>query len=235
MRLRKKWWAKPELEKDSKVIFTPSEFKGKWKEIFGNDQPIHLELGCGRGRFITELAKENPKINYLALDLHHELLVKVLRKANENHLNNLRIIPMNIENIGEVFSRDEIEKIYINFCNPWPSNRHHRRRLTHPNFLKIYQTFLKKESEVWFKTDDETLFADSLSYFKVAGFTELSRSYDLGHSDFRGNIQTEYEKKFSSQGIRIKFAQFKNQGNQGDSSPIYEERVSGKESRLNLL
>jgi tRNA (guanine-N7-)-methyltransferase len=214
MRLRKKWWAKPELEKDSKVIFTPSEFKGKWKELFDNDQPIHLELGCGRGRFITELARENPKINYLAMDLHHELLVKVLRKANENHLNNLRIVPMNIENIDEVFSRDEIEKIYINFCNPWPSNRHHRRRLTHPNFLKRYQTFLKKESEVWFKTDDEALFAESLNYFKMAGFTELYRTYDLGLSDFRGNIQTEYEEKFSNQGIRIKFAQFKNQGNQ---------------------
>lgn len=210
MRLRKKWWAKPELEKDPKVIFTPSEFKGRWQELFGNNQPIHLELGCGRGRFITELARENPEINYLALDVHHELLVKVLRKANENTLNNVRIIPMNIENIEEVFALDEIELIYINFCNPWPSNRHHRRRLTHPNFLRRYQTFLKKGSEIWFKTDDDLLFTDSLAYFQAAGFTELYRTYDLGQSDFQGNIQTEYEEKFSNQGIRIKFAQFRN-------------------------
>ncbi|HVJ48967.1 tRNA (guanosine(46)-N7)-methyltransferase TrmB [Desulfitobacterium sp.] len=210
MRLRKKWWAKPEMEKDHKVIFTPSEFKGKWKELFGNDHPIHLELGCGRGRFITEFARMNPEINYIAIDAHNELLVYVLRKANENHLDNLRIVPMYIENVGDIFAPDEIEKIYINFCNPWPSKRHHKRRLTHPNFLRIYQTFLKKGSEVWFKSDDELLFTDSLEYFKDTGFNELYRTFDLKQSDFHGNIQTEYEEKFSNQGIKIKFGRFKN-------------------------
>lgn len=220
MRLRKKWWAGPELEKDNKVILTPSEFKGKWQELFGNDQPIHLELGCGRGRFITELARVNTNINYIAIDVHNELLVKVLRKANENNLNNVRIIPMNIENIGEVFASDEIEKIYINFCNPWPSNRHQRRRLTHPNFLRLYQTFLKQGAEVWFKTDDESLFIKSLEYFKDSGFTELFRTYDIGQSDFQGNIQTEYEEKFSSQGIRIKFGRFKKGGSNKHPSKL---------------
>lgn len=212
MRLRKKKWAKPELEKDHKVIFAPSELKGKWQELFGNDQPIHLELGCGRGRFITELARVNTNINYIAIDIHNELLVKVLRKVNENNLSNIRIIPMNIENIGNVFASDEIEKIYINFCNPWPSNRHHRRRLTHPNFLRLYQSFLKQGSEVWFKTDDESLFTESLEYFKASGLTELFRSYDIVQSDFQGNIQTEYEEKFSNQGIKIKFGRFKKGG-----------------------
>lgn len=212
MRLRKKWWAKPELEKDHRVIFTPSEFKGKWHELFGNDQPIHLELGCGRGRFITELARLNPNINYIAIDAHNELLVYVSRKTNENHLNNIRIIPIYIETIGDVFAPDEIDKIYINFCNPWPSNRHHKRRLTHPNFLRRYQTFLKQGSEVWFKTDDDMLFTESLKYFRDTGFTELYRTYDLLQSDFLGNILTEYEEKFSNQGIKIKFGQFKKGG-----------------------
>lgn len=209
MRLRKKWWAKPELEKDHKAIFNPSECKGKWQELFGNDQPIHLELGCGRGRFITELARVNTNINYIAIDVHNELLVYVLRKANENHLNNVRIIPIYIENIGEVFAPDEIDKIYINFCNPWPNKRHHKRRLTHPNFLRLYQTFLKQGSEIWFKTDDELLFAESLEYFRDTGFSEFYRTYDLEQSDLQGNILTEYEEKFSNQGIKIKFGRFK--------------------------
>ena len=210
MRLRKKWWAKPELEKDPKVIFTPSEHKGKWKDFFGNDHPIYLELGCGRGRFINQLAKMNPNINYIALDAHNELLIHVLRKANECQLNNIKVIPLYIENIGDIFAQDEIEKIYINFCNPWPNRRHHKRRLTHPNFLKIYQNFLKNGSEIWFKTDDELLFTDSLKYFEVAGFNELYKTYDLYQSDLRGNIMTEYEEKFCNQGIKIKFGRFRN-------------------------
>jgi tRNA (guanine-N7-)-methyltransferase len=183
MRLRKKPWAKPELERDEKVIFNPIDFQGKWKEIFDNDFPIHLELGCGRGSFITQLAKLNPQINYIAIDIHPELLVYVLRKANDNKINNLRIIPMYIENIGSVFTFNEIEKIYINFCNPWPNKRHHKRRLNHPNFLKLYKSFLKENAEIWFKTDDEFLFEDSLEYFQSQGFREVYKTYDLQHSD----------------------------------------------------
>lgn len=208
MRLRKKTWAKPELEKDNKVIFNPTEFQGKWNECFDNDFPIHLELGCGRGSFITQLAKINPQINYIAIDIHPELLVYVLRKTNETKLNNLRIIPMYIETIGNIFAPDEIEKIYINFCNPWPNKRHHKRRLTHPNFLKMYQSFLKENAEVWLKTDDESLFTDSLEYFQSQGFKEVFKTYNLQESDFEGNIKTEYEEKFLEQGIRIKSAHF---------------------------
>lgn len=208
MRLRKKGWAKPELEKDPKVIFTPLEHKGKWKELFGNNQPIHLELGCGRGRFINQLADTNKNINYIALDVYDELLVHVLRRANENQLNNIRVIPINIGNIGDLFAQDEIEKIYINFCTPWPNKRHHKRRLTHQNFLRVYQAFLKEGSEIWFKTDNNLLFTDSLEYFKETGFKELYRTYDLHESDFQGNVMTEYEEKFSRQGIKIKFGRF---------------------------
>lgn len=210
MRLRKKEWAKPELEKDPKVIFTPSEHKGKWKELFGNNYPIHLELGCGRGCFINQLANMNHNINYLAIDVYDELLVHVLRRANENHLRNLKVIPINIENIGEIFAQDEIEKIYINFCTPWPKKKHHKRRLTHPNFLQLYQTFLKDGSEIWLKTDDDLLFTDSLEYFRAAGFNELYRTYDLHQSDFQGNVMTEYEEKFYHQRVKIKFVRVKN-------------------------
>lgn len=209
MRLRKKKWAKPELEKDSKVIFDPAQFKRKWREFFGNDAPIQLELGCGRGSFITQLAEKNPNINYIAIDIHNELLVYVLRKVNEKNLNNVRIIPMYIENIGNVFDHEEIDRVYINFCNPWPNKRHHKRRLTHPNFLRIYKTFLNSESEIWFKTDDDLLFADSLEYFKAEGFKEIYKTLDLHQSGFKENIRTEYEEKFSEQGIKIKFGIFK--------------------------
>jgi len=211
LRLRKKRWAKPELEKDSKVIFTPSDYKGRWKEIFGNDNPIHLELGCGRGSFITQLAGRNKNINYIVIDTHPELLVYVLRKLNANNLINVKIIPMKIEDITDVFCQNEIEKIYINFCNPWLSNRHHKRRLTHPNFLRKYLTFLKSKSEIWFKTDDENLFTDSLKYFREAGFSEIYKTEDLSESGFEENIRTEYEEKFINQGIKIKFAMFRSQ------------------------
>ncbi len=209
MRLRKKWWARPEMEKDEKSIMDPFPLKGKWQEHFGNDNPIHVELGCGKGQFISTLAKENPDINYIAIDLKDEVLVFVLRKINEMGLTNVRIIPVFIERIDEIFSEDEISKIYINFCNPWPKVSHHKRRLTHPRFLTKYKTFIKKGTEVWFKTDDDDLFESSLEYFKDEGFEELYRTWDLLDSDFEGNVMTEYEEKFSSFGMKIKFGIFK--------------------------
>lgn len=209
MRLRKKWWARPEMEKDEKSIMDPFPLKGKWQEHFGNDNPIHVELGCGKGQFISTLAKQNPDINYIAIDLKDEVLVFVLRKINEMGLTNVRIIPVFIERIDEIFSEDEISKIYINFCNPWPKVSHHKRRLTHPRFLTKYKTFIKKGTEVWFKTDDDDLFESSLEYFKDEGFEELYRTWDLLDSDFEGNVMTEYEEKFSSFGMKIKFGIFK--------------------------
>lgn len=208
MRLRRKKWAKPELEKDKKYIFQPSEFKGKWREVFNNDDPIHLELGCGRGRFIAELAEINKHINYIAIDVYDELLVYVLRKANEKQLDNLIILQLDIENIENIFAPEEIERIYLNFSTPWPSRRHHRKRLTYPNFLQKYKTFLKESAEIWFKTDNEPFFLDSLKYFESEGFECTYITYDLHQSDFVGNIMTEYESKFSQQGMNIKFGKF---------------------------
>ncbi|HHY26141.1 MAG TPA: tRNA (guanosine(46)-N7)-methyltransferase TrmB [Desulfitobacterium dehalogenans] len=208
MRLRRKAWARPELENDPKVIYNPMDYKENWHEVFGKDQPIHLELGCGRGQFISQCAELNSHINYIAIDLYDEVLVKALRKINEKNLINVRIIPMNIAKLEDVFNKDQIEKIYINFCNPWPSRRHHHKRLTHPQFLTVYKKLMKDHSEIWFKTDDDELFKDSLKYFESEGFIEKYSTLDLHRSEFRENVMTEYEEKFSNQGMKIKFGIF---------------------------
>ena len=172
MRLRKKWWARPELEASDLFIKKPQELKGKWKEEFGNNNPIHLELGCGRGAFLRQNCINNPNINYVAVDLKDEVLIYTLRNLqNEgNELRNGRIVALNISFIADLFEKDEIDKIYINFCNPWPKDRHNKRRLTYTKFLEEYKKFLKPGGEIWFKTDDTDLFNDSQEYFKEAGF-----------------------------------------------------------------
>lgn len=205
MRLRKKWWARPEMEASSIVITRPFDKKGLWKEEFGNSNPIHLELGCGRGKFICEKAKENPNINYIAIDLKDEVLVYGIRKVQEAELSNVRFIPMNIGFIADVFDKDEISKIYINFCNPWPKKSHNKRRLTHTKLLTEYKKFIKPETEIWFKTDDVDLFEASLDYFKDNSFSLEFVTYDLHQSGFDKNIMTEYEEKFTSLGMKTMF------------------------------
>ncbi|BDR74947.1 tRNA (guanosine(46)-N7)-methyltransferase TrmB [Clostridium tetani] len=205
MRLRKKWWARPEMEASSLVITNPKEYKGKWMEEFKNNNSIHLELGCGRGGFMQEKALKNPNINYVAVDLKDEILIYVLRKLKEKEIENVKIVPLNIAFISEVFEKDEIEKIYINFCNPWPKLRHNKRRLTHNKFLDDYKKFLKNQGEIWFKTDDIGLFEDSQEYFKESGFSIEYITYDLHKSDFKDNIMTEYETKFTSMGMKTMF------------------------------
>lgn len=205
MRLRKKWWARTEMEENPYFIENHFEQYSKWREVFNNDNPIYLELGCGWGKFLSENAANNKDINYIGIDLKDEVLVYSLRKIKEQELNNARILAMNICFIDKVFGEDEIDRIYINFCNPWPKLRQNKRRLTHSGFLKKYKGFLKPSSEIWFKTDDDGLFEDSLSYFKEEGFNIKFITYDLHQSDFTGNVMTEYEEKFSKRGIKIKF------------------------------
>lgn len=205
MRLRKKWWARPEMEQSSLFICEPNLNKGKWRDIFENDNDIHLELGCGRGKFAAQKALQNPDINYIAIDLKDEVLVYVIRKAEENKLKNIRITALNIGFIESIFDKDEISRIYINFCNPWPKARHNKRRLTHSAFLKKYKTFLKAHGQIWFKTDDKDLFEDSITYFSESGFKILFLTYDLHKWGFNENVMTEYEEKFTSSGIKIMF------------------------------
>lgn len=211
MRPRYKHWARPELEASSFVITNPFEYKGKWAEEFGNTNPIYLELGCGMGKFISENAFNNPDINYIGIDLKNEVLVGSKRSVEEK-LNykgegpiNVRLIPLEIAFIEKVFDRGEISRIYINFCNPWPKIRHNKRRLTHTTFLSRYKTFLKPHSLIWFKTDDRDLFEASQEYFKSSNFSINYLTYNLHKSDFKYNIETEYEKKFTILGKSTMF------------------------------
>ena len=212
MRLRKKPWARPELEACNFFIINPSENKGKWRESFNNNNPIYLELGCGKGTFIAVHGSENEDINYIAIDIKDEVLVLAKRNIEkaynekDREVNNLKLMAQEISLIEDVFSKDDIvNRIYINFCNPWPKERHKKRRLTFTKQLEKYKTFLVENGEIYFKTDDDNLFEESLEYFKEAGFNIEYITYDLHNSDVKGNVRTEHENMFSEQGIKIKF------------------------------
>lgn len=205
MRLRKKWWAVPEMKENPLVIFDAENYKDKWNEEFKNENPINLELGCGKGKFISEIAEKNKDKNYCVLDLDTNAIVYATRKIKDLELFNVRAIPTNIEKIDEFFNKDSISRIYINFCNPWPKKRHHKRRLTHPNFLNKYKNLLKEEGEIHFKTDDDDLFNTSVEYFSENGFEVILATYDLANFDYPQNIETEYERKFKGLEINIKF------------------------------
>ncbi|MBR3255783.1 MAG: tRNA (guanosine(46)-N7)-methyltransferase TrmB [Clostridia bacterium] len=214
MRIRYKKWARPELEASEFYIDDPEKLKGKWKEEFENSQnPLFLELGCGKGQFISKLAVQNPNINYLAIDLVDAMLGLAKRNIEEEYkLNNLepknvRITRFDIERILLILDKqDKVDRIYINFCNPWPKGKHRKKRLTHTRQLEKYKEFLVPNGEVFFKTDDDGLFESSLGYFEEAGFEIVKKTYDLHSEDiFDGkNIETEHEKMFSEQGIKIK-------------------------------
>jgi len=205
MRLRKKWWARPELEKSPLVIIEPRDLKCKWSELFGNDNEIYLELGCGRGEFITKNAIKNPDKNYIAIDLKDEVLVCTLRNVEQAEISNVRIIPLEIAFIDEIFGEDEISRIFINFCNPWPKERHNKRRLTHTKFLSKYKEFIRANTEIWFKTDNKDLFEASMEYLTSSDFEINYYTYDLHDSSFTENIPTEYENKFARLGMKIMF------------------------------
>ena len=213
MRIRFKPWARPELEASKFYIDNPEEYKGKWKEAFKEpSNELHLELGCGKGNFISQLAVKNHNINYLAIDLVDAMLGLAKRnieqKYNENNkeIDNIIITRYDIERILNILNlEDNVKRIYINFCNPWPRGKHHKKRLTHIRQLDKYKQFLQKNGEIFFKTDDDSLFADSLLYFKQTGFTIEKFTYDLEKEEnFWDNIVTEHEQMFMNEGIKIK-------------------------------
>lgn len=213
MRIRYKKWARPELEASKFYEDEPEKWKGKWKEHFENrKQPFMLELGCGKGQFISKLAVENQNINFLAIDLVDAMLGLAKRNIEQEYLNeniepkNVIITRFDIERINLILDKkDEVERIYINFCNPWPKGKHRKKRLTHSRQLEKYKEFLKPNAEVYFKTDDDGLFESSIIYFEESGFEILKKTYNLHEEPiFERNIETEHEKMFSEQGIRIK-------------------------------
>lgn len=213
MRIRYKKWARPELEASKFYIDDPEKMKGKWQTYFKNQQnPIHLELGCGKGQFISKIASNNQNINYIAIDLVDAMLGLAKRNIEQEYQEknieptNVALTRFDIERINLILDeKDKIERIYINFCNPWPKGKHRKKRLTHTRQLEKYKQFLSKNAEIYFKTDDDDLFNSSLIYFEESGFEIISKTYDL-HKEpiFENNIETEHEKMFSEQGIKIK-------------------------------
>lgn len=179
-----------------------NELKGRWNEKFKNDNPIHVEFGTGRGKFITTLAKQNPNINYIAFEIKEEVLIKGVEKANEANLNNILFAWANVSSIDQYFDNGELSRIYINFCDPWPKKRWSKRRLTHSNFLNIYKELLNKDGELHFKTDNQDLFEFSLNEISANCWRLKNISLDLTKSEFK-NITTEYEDKFISYGMKI--------------------------------
>ena len=213
MRIRYKKWARPELEASKFYEDEPEKWKGKWKNHFENPKlPLMLELGCGKGQFISKLALENENINYLAIDLVDAMLGLAKRNIEQEYKNankepkNILITRFDIERIGLILGKeDQIQRIYINFCNPWPRGKHRKKRLTHTRQLEKYKEFLKPEAEIYFKTDDDELFNDTLIYLKDTEFEILKKTYDLHNKPiFEENIETEHEKMFSKQGMKIK-------------------------------
>lgn len=210
MRMRTKPWARPELAACPYFVAEPKQLCGQWKTQFVSGGPIHLEVGCGKGVFLAELAAQNPGVNYIGVDLSSDILGVARRniqnRFGDRSVENVVLTRFNVEQCGDVFSRaDEIERLYICFCNPWPRNKHKKRRLTHPRQLKNYKLFLTSSAEIHFKTDDENLFRDSKKYFQECGFQIIYQTEDLHASDYPGNILTEHEIMFSQQGIPIKF------------------------------
>ena len=212
MRLRKKPWARTELEACDFFIVNPKELKGKWNDSYKRKQPLYLELGCGKGTFMAVHASHNKNINYIAIDIKDEVLVLAKRNIEKafnelgESIDNVKLMAQEILLIDEILGEeDEIERIYINFCNPWPKERHKKRRLTHNRQLENYKKFLKDNGEIWFKTDDDELFEESLEYFKESGFNIKYITYDLHNSDFKENVKTEHEEMFTAQGIKTKF------------------------------
>ena len=213
MRIRFKPWARPELEASDFYRDNPEELKDKWIQEFKNQEnPIYLELGCGKGQFISKLAVSHPEINFIAIDLVDAMLGLAKRAVEEEYkkvnkeVDNVLLTRFDIERILLILGeKDAIKRIYINFCNPWPKGKHRKKRLTHTRQLEKYKQFLSEDGEIYFKTDDDDLFRSSLGYFEEAGFEIIAKTYDL-HAEpiWENNIETEHEKMFSEQGVKIK-------------------------------
>ncbi|NLN66036.1 MAG: tRNA (guanosine(46)-N7)-methyltransferase TrmB [Clostridiaceae bacterium] len=204
MRLRNVPGAREKLQNHPNFITKPENLKGKWSEYFKNSDPLHVEIGSGKGKFITTLANQNSDINYIAMEKFATVLLKLIKKTPEEGLPNLAVINCEAELIAQCFDPGEISKIYLNFSDPWPRKRHAKRRLTNIRFLQVYSKLLKDDGTISFKTDNQDLFDFSISQFELAGFLLQDITYDLHKSSLlEGNITTEYEERFISQGLPI--------------------------------
>lgn len=215
MRIRKKKWAEPELSVCDFYVKNPDDYAGKWNDAFSKKQPLYLEIGCGKGGFAGQLALKNPDKNIIAVDIKVDMLgvgrrtiVKLFQDAgkSENDITNLLLVKYNVEMLDKIITKqDKIDRLFINFCNPWPRAKHKKRRLTYYKKLEMYKTFLKDDSEIRFKTDDDELFDESIEYFEQSGYEITYMTRDLHASNVSDNIETEHEKMFSAEGIKIKY------------------------------
>ena len=205
MRLKNVPGAREVIAESSLVVHEPEKQKGNWQQVFGNDHPVHIEIGMGKGRFICEMAKTHPDINYIGIEKYSSVLLRAIQKMEEEPLPNLLFIRMDAENIDEVFGLDEVDRIYLNFSDPWPKDRHAKRRLPSKEFLARYDRFLKKDGVLEFKTDNRGLFDFAVEELPQAGWKLVKITYDLHHDEemMQGNVMTEYEQKFSSMGNPI--------------------------------
>lgn len=204
MRLRHIPGAEQMIEESPFVIQKPEERKGKWHEVFGNHNPIYIEVGMGKGKFIMELARTNPEINYIGIERYSTVMLKALQKREQLQLSNIYFMCVDAKNMAEIFEPGEVARIYLNFSDPWPKDRHAKRRLTSPQFMEVYDKILSRDGRVEFKTDNRGLFDYSLESVPEAGWKILESTFDLHHSEMaEGNVMTEYETKFAAEGKPI--------------------------------
>ncbi|WEG73725.1 tRNA (guanosine(46)-N7)-methyltransferase TrmB [Vagococcus intermedius] len=204
MRVRNKPWAKDRiLEYPQYVVSDPENWKGRWQQRFKQEQPIHIEVGTGKGQFITEMAKANPDINYIGIEIEMSVLVVALDKLIAEELPNLQLLHADGRDLTDYFEKGEISLLYLNFSDPWPKTKHAKRRLTYKTFLATFEKILPDNGEIHFKTDNQGLFEYSLGSFSQYGMIIKQVWLDLHTSSYEGNIMTEYEEKFSSRGQRI--------------------------------
>ncbi len=205
MRLKHVKGAEEAIAANEFVVHDAKERKGSWQELFENDHPIHIEIGMGKGQFLMELARQNPEINYLGMERYSSVLLRALQKMEEEPLPNLYFLCEDASELPEMFAKGEIDRIYLNFSDPWPKARHAKRRLTSTEFLARYHQVLSPDGQLEFKTDNVALFDFSLDSVEEAGWKLVCFSQDLHHDPAmnEGNIMTEYEEKFSSKGNPI--------------------------------
>lgn len=201
MRQRYKPWADDYLkEKNHIVLENPSVHKGEWKKVFGNDNPIHVEIGSCKGQFITGMAKQHPDINFIGIEVAKSIIVSTVQKVDEEALDNIRLLNEDANDLLAIFEENEIGQIYLNFSDPWPKNRHEKRRLTFRSFLEQYQHILPKSGQIVLKTDNRGLFEYSLVSFSDYGMKLKEVNLDLHAIEDETNVKTEYEEKFASMG-----------------------------------
>ena len=205
MRLRNIKGSKEVIAASPYVVQNPEDYKGKWSELFHNNHPLHIEIGMGKGQFIHTLASENPDINYIGIEMYSSVLYRALEKQTAEEKPNLYFLRFDAKYLADIFAEHEVDRIYLNFSDPWPKERHAKRRLTSRQFFERYDKILAGNGVVEFKTDTDDLFAFSMEEVAEAGWTLDAHTFDLHHDPVlnEGNVMTEYEEKFSSLGHPI--------------------------------